>query len=158
MVAEIDALPDLFLAALEQPERFRFLRAETGAAVGAEHFNEPRVGFSGREPFHLQSHRHFLAVDEHFGVQHRVVPRVARRDAAFAVGALRVNFLQLRVNAERLPAEAKRHVDDVHAKVAHHADLAAGFDLALPIDRLVGVEIARVPETGADFQDATELA
>src|SRR6266513_994855 len=47
LVAEIDSLPDLFLAALEQPERFRFLRAETRATVGAEHFNEPRVGFAG---------------------------------------------------------------------------------------------------------------
>src|SRR5213082_1839403 len=41
LVAEINALPDLFLAALEQLERFRFLRAETRAAFGAEHFNEP---------------------------------------------------------------------------------------------------------------------
>src|SRR5207302_10900335 len=105
LTTQVDALPDLFLAALEEPERLRFLRAEARAACGAEHFDDPGIGFARRQAFHFQSHRRFPAVDEHFGVQHRVVPGVASGQAALAVGTLRVDLLQLRVNAERLPAE-----------------------------------------------------
>ena len=62
------------------------------------------------------------------------------------VGALRDEVLELRVDAARAPAEAQREVEHVHPEVAHHADLAAVDGLALPVDRLGAVEVARVQE------------
>lgn len=87
-----------------------------------------------------------------------VVPGVAGSHAAFAVGALGVDFLELGVNANWFPAEAEGDVDGVHAEVAHDADFAAGFDLAFPVDGFGGVEVAGVVKAGADFDDAPEFA
>src|SRR5207253_157805 len=47
---------------------------------------------------------------------------------------------------------------DMQPQIAHHADLAAEFVLPLPVDRLRRIEIARVEEARADFEQATERA
>ena len=113
---------------------------------------------AGRESFLLEAHRDGLTIDLHVAGESGVVPCVTLGNAAFAVGALGVAFLQLSKNALRFPAEAERDMDGVHAEVAHHADLAAGGGLAFPVGGLVGVEVAAVEETGMDFQHAAQLA
>src|ERR1043166_1318417 len=61
LMTQLGAAPELFLAAFESPKRLRLARAEFQAAVSSEHFNEPGVGFAGRKPLHLETHRHFFS-------------------------------------------------------------------------------------------------
>ncbi len=91
-------------------------------------------------------------------MEQRVVPRVARGHAAFAIGALGVDLLQLREDAAWSKAEPEGEMNHVHAEVAHDADFAAEAVLPFPVDRLGWVEIAAVPKAGADFQEAAEMA
>jgi hypothetical protein len=49
-------------------------------------------------------------------------------------------------------------VQRVHAEVAHAAVGAVELGLALPVDRLVRVEVARVQEAAADLEDAARAA
>ena len=65
---EVGLLPELFLAALEGPERLRLLGAEFHATIGAEDFNEPCVRLARGEAFHFEADRDLVAVDFHFGV------------------------------------------------------------------------------------------
>mgnify|MGYP003575040640 CR=1 FL=1 len=141
LVAEVEAGPALFPGAFEGPEGFGVFGAVADAAVGAEDFDEPGVGFAGGKAFGFEAHGDFVAVDVDFGVEDGVVPGVARGHAAFAVGTLGVDFLELGIDAKGFPAEAEGDVNDVHTEVAHDADFAAGFDLAFPIDRFVRVQI-----------------
>jgi hypothetical protein len=62
------------------------------------------------------------------------------------------------VDAQRPPAEPQRQVHDVHAEVAHHADRPAVARLALPVDRLGAVEVARVQERVLGLDDLPERA
>ncbi|MEY3853973.1 MAG: hypothetical protein RI910_2953 [Verrucomicrobiota bacterium] len=77
-----------------------------------------------------------MAADLDPGVQERVIPGVAIRHAALAVGALRVALLELGEDAGRLPAEAERDVAGVHAEVVQGAAFAAHGVEALPVGGL----------------------
>lgn len=158
LIAEVCFLPDLFLGALEGPEGFGLFGAVADAAVGAEDFDPPCIGFAGGHAFHFESHGDFLAVDRDVGVEKSVVPGVAGGHAAFAVGAFGVDFLELCEDAFGIPAEAEGDVDDVHTEVAHDADFTAEFCLTFPVDGFGGVEVAGVPEAGMDFKEFAELA
>ena len=57
---------------------------------------------------------------------------------------------------EAAPAGPERHVADVHAQVAHAAVFAVELDHALPVDRLVRVQIAGVQEAGVDLDDLAQ--
>src|SRR6266478_3063404 len=102
-MAEINSLPDLFPAALEHPKSLWVLRAVTRAALRAERLQKPGVHFTRRESLHLQAHRDFPAVDQSIHVQEGIVPGITDSQAAFAVGPLCVDFLQLRVDPDRFP-------------------------------------------------------
>ena len=91
-------------------------------------------------------------------MEHRVVPGVAFRHAALPVGTLGVDLLELGIDPFRAPTEPERDVDHMHPEVAHHADLAAGPHLAFPVHRFRGVEVARMPEAGADLEQLAQFA
>ena len=92
------------------------------------------------------------------GVEERVVPRVAVRHAALAVGALGVTLLELGEDAGGLPAEAQRDVAGVHAEVIEGTAFTTHCIKALPVGGLGGVEVAAVVETRDDFEDAADGA
>ncbi len=68
------------------------------------------------------------------------------------------DVLERRVDAARPPAEAQRQVQHVHPEVVHDARLAAELGLALPVDRLVAVEVAGVQERVLDLDQLAERA
>ena len=85
-------------------------------------------------------------------MQKCIVPRVAGSHSSFPVGALIIDFLQLRIDPIWLPAEPERNMDGMQSQIAHHADFATCFNLALPIARFGRIEVAAVVETGMDLQ------
>src|SRR5258708_31265751 len=87
-----------------------------------------------------------------------IVPRVAHGGASLAVGARRINFLKLRVNGTRFPTEPQRQVGDVHSKVTHDANLAACSRLTLPVNRLGGIEVARMHKTRANLDGSAKCS
>src|SRR5439155_23150169 len=91
-------------------------------------------------------------------VRKRIGTRVARRHATAPIGTFRVDFLELGKDALWPPAQSERNVNHVHSKVTHHADFTAELRLPFPVDRLGGIEVARMPKTGVNLQQLAELA
>src|SRR6185436_19970638 len=83
-------------------------------------------------------------------------PGLARDLAALAVGPLRDDLVQMGEDATRLPAGAEGNVERVHAQVPEAAVLPVHLDHPLPVDRLVGIEVARMHEAAVHFDDAAE--
>jgi len=154
--AEVGALPELFLAAFEEPEGLGVGSAVADAAVGAEDLDKPGVRGAGHEALHLETHGDFVLTDFDPSVEESVIPRVAVRDAALAVGALGVTLLELSKDAGGLPAEAQRDVAGVHAEVVKSSAFTAHGVEALPVGGLGGVEVAAVMEARDDFEDAAD--
>ena len=145
--ADIGTLPELILAALKSPQSFWLLGAKLHSPFGSEDLDKPGVSFARGESLHLKAEGNVSVSDSHICVQEGIIPGVARRHSPFAVGTLMINFLQLSIDPHRIPAEAERNVDRVHAEVAHHSDLTAGLHLTFPIYGLVGIKIAAVVKT-----------
>lgn len=155
---EVGALPELFLAAFEEPEGLGVRSAVADAAVGAEDLDIPGVGGAGHEALHLEAHGDFVAADLDPGVEEGVVPGIAVRDAALTVRALRVALLELGEDAGGLPSEAERDVAGMHAEVVQGAAFAAERVHPLPVGGLGRVEVAAVVEARDDFEDASDRA
>ena len=90
--------------------------------------------------------------------QDRVVPRLAGDHLPVGSGTLGDDLGEQRAHVAGAPAEAQRQVHRVHAEVADAAVFAAGGDAALPVDRLVRVEVAAMPVAALDLEDAPEAA
>ena len=91
--------------------------------------------------------------------ERRVVDRVAGHGARRPGRGARctMSCSRRRRVSGRQPRRSGR-CSDVHAEVAHHADLAAVARLALPVDRLAPVEVARVQEGALHLDDLAERA
>jgi hypothetical protein len=134
------------------------LCAELHAALGSKDFDKPCIRLAGRQSLHFEPERDFDSFGHHLGMHEGIIPCVARGHPAFSVRPLMKNLLQLCVNAKRLPPEAERNVDCVHAQIAHDTDLATGPDLTLPISGLGRIEIAAVVKAGMDFKQLAKAA
>ena len=94
----------------------------------------------------------------HLAKQDSVVPGVAGFGTAGTVGAYREDVGEDGADVRRQPAGAQRQVEGMHSEIAHAPVLAVEASKALPVDGLLRVEVARMEEEGADFQDAAEAA
>ena len=155
--ADIVAFPGLFGLAAEDVEGFGFFGGETDSAFCAEDFDEPGIHFVGGEAFGGEVKGDGLTSDEGIGMDEGIIPSVAGGLDAEGIWAGVIDFLELGVEGEGFPAEAEREVSGVEAEVAHDADLATELVLAFPVERFGGIEIGRVPEAGADFEEVTEV-
>src|SRR5690606_30731587 len=75
---------------------------------------------------------------------------------AAGAGPLGDDVREQRADVLRAPAGAEWDVHDVQPEVAHAAVLAVRLDAALPVDRLLRVEVAGVPEIRLHVYDAPE--
>src|SRR5262245_36212394 len=87
-------------------------------------------------------------------VQSGVVPCVALRGRAIGAWAFRIALLQLSVDAARLPAEAQRNVQRVHAEIIEHTPFTANVTKAFPVGLLFGIEVAAMIKAAGDLEDA----
>jgi hypothetical protein len=62
------------------------------------------------------------------------------------------HFLELGKDELGFPAQAQRHMQHMHAQIAHHAYFPTEAGLPFPVDGLGGVQVAGVQETGFYFQ------
>ncbi len=58
----------------------------------------------------------------------------------------------------RAPPQFERNVQRVHAEIPQHADGAAILSASFPVERFLWVQIARVQETRAHYDDSTQAA
>ncbi|RYF97273.1 MAG: PAS domain-containing sensor histidine kinase [Chitinophagaceae bacterium] len=112
------------------------------ASVASHDLQEPGVRGSGGESFHLKTNGDPVAVGIHPCMKQRIVPRVTRGRAAFAIRTFRISTLQLRIDILWIPAEAEGDVADVHSEISHNSNLATLGAAAFPVGGFGGVQIA----------------
>ena len=140
------------------PERLRQLRRVGDRAFGAVDLDRPRVHLAGRDPLRLDPQRELPPAVFGLAEQHRVVPRVAGNGLPVRAGPLAEDVGENRTHVQRHPSRAERQVDRVHAEVAQRAVSAVQHSDSLPVDRLAGVEVARVEKLRAHLEHAAEAA
>src|SRR5690625_5982825 len=119
-------------------------------------FQKPGVGVSRRNTFGGEEHRKLLRTGIDLTGKSGVVPRFTRNHLAFAIGPLPDDIGEHGVDMIRYPSETERQVKDMHTQIPHAAILAIDLHHPLPVDHLLRIEIAAVPETCFDLHDLSK--
>ena len=120
--------------------------------------DEPGIAVARRDPLGGKQHWKFLSISNRLASENGVVPGFAGNCSPLLVRALSHDIGKQGAHVLGLPTQPQRQVDHVHAQIAHAAVFAIHGDQSLPVNRLLGIKIAAVPEPGFDFDDPADAS
>src|SRR5206468_10529505 len=124
--------------------RLRQLRRERDRALGPVDLGHPRVRLARRNPLRLDPQWKADVALSSLAEKDSVVPGVAGGPASCAIRPLLHNIGEDRANVLGHPARAQGKVERVHAEIAQAPIPAVELGAALPVDRLLRAEVARL--------------